>query len=293
METQKKPMNEPQPPIKIVGGKRQLLPELRKYVPEMFNRYFEPFFGGGALYWDLYNNGQFDNARYGRSRTAMLSDSNERLIRTYKAIRDDVETVIKVLKPYPHTVEFFESMRKLSVDGTIDKGTDVEVAAWFIYLNKTGFNGLYRVNKAGVFNVPFGRYTNPTICNEEKLHACSRALIDVGLLASTFEGVLGAKDGDFVYMDPPYAPLSATSNFVGYGVDGFGSEHQTRLREVALALHSHGVHVVLSNSSAPLIRELYGMKPFVLHEVEAKRAVNSDPSKRGKIKEVIITCDGQ
>lgn len=283
---------EPHPPIKSVGGKRQLLPELRKYVPERFNRYFEPFVGGGALFWDLYNNREFNNERYGRFRTAILSDSNDRLIRTYKAIRDDVEKIIEILKVYPHEPEFFEIQRKWSVGGLIDRETDVQVALWFIYLNKTCFNGLYRVNKAGVFNVPFGRYTNPTICDEENLRACSVALRDVGLLASDFGGVLDdAREGDFVYADCPYAPLSATSNFVGYGTEGFGVEDQTRLRDMALALHKRGVHVVLSNSSAPLVKELYGMKPFVLHDVDAKRAVNSDPNKRGKIKEVVITCE--
>lgn len=286
-------MVESHPFIKTVGGKRQLLPELRKYVPERFNRYFEPFVGGGALFWDLQNAGRLRTflGFLGSREGTVLSDSNERLIRTYKAIRDDVEEVIRRLKTCRYDPIYFEDMRKLSVGGWIDRGTDVDVAMWFIYLNRTCFNGLYRVNKAGVFNVPFGRYTNPTICDEDNLRACSRELGEVGLLTSSFESIYNdAREGDFVYADPPYAPLSSTSNFVGYGKQGFDVDDQTQLRDVAVGLHNKGVHVVLSNSSAPLIRELYGMKPFVMHEVDANRAVNSDPEKRGKIKEIIITC---
>lgn len=265
--------------VKYVGGKRQLLPELLKYTPDIrgefyksCGRYFEPFIGGGALFFKT------------EPVDAVLSDTNERLIRTYKGIRDDVDGVIRLLKTYSYDSEFFYKIRAME----IDKGLDNDVAAWFIYLNKSCFNGLYRVNKKNVFNVPFGRYTNPTICDEMNLRACSKALFGVKLSSVDFElAVAEAKRGDFVYFDPPYVPLSATSSFTGYTSVGFTLEDQTRLRDVALRLKVRGVHVLLSNSSAPLVRDLYAYG-FRIHEVSATRSINSKVEGRGSIKELLI-----
>lgn len=263
------------PFVKWVGGKRQLVPELLKHVPARFGQYFEPFVGGGALFFAL------------RPILATLTDANERLIRTYRAIRNDAEGVIALLSTYPYERHFYDGMRTID----IDKHTDTQVAAWFIYLNKCGFNGLYRVNKANRFNVPFGRYTNPAICDAENIRACQRAFHGVSIGPDDFAHAAGAaKRGDFVYFDPPYVPLSATSSFTAYGAGGFGPEQQRHLRDVARQLASRGVHVLLSNSSAPLVRELYAVAPFTVHEVNATRALNCKAEKRGVIKELIISA---
>jgi len=260
------------PFIKWAGGKRQLLPSLLDHAHPNPSTYYEPFVGGGALFFAM------------RPKRAVLADVNERLIRTYRGVRDHVEDVIGLLRKYPHDPAFFYRFREENVDAT----SDAEVAAWFIYLNKTGFNGLYRVNRANRYNVPFGRYTNPNICDESTLRACSAALVGAELLVEDFESVVArATLGDFVYFDPPYVPLSATSSFTSYTSSGFGETEQTRLRDVAKALKKRGIHVLLSNSPAPLVRSLYETD-FDLIEVSATRAVNSRASARGAIVELLI-----
>ena len=264
------------PFLKWVGSKRQLLPELRKHVP-VFKRYYEPFVGGGALFFDL------------APSIAFLGDQNARLITTYIVVRERVEELIALLKTYPYEKEFYLAMRAKDIDD-VSKFSSVEVAAWFIYLNRTGFNGLYRVNQSGGFNVPFGKYVNPTICNEEGLRAASKMLQRARISERDFEGMtMSARAGDFVYFDPPYVPVSATADFTSYTADGFGAADQERLRDHARVLITRGVHVVLSNSNTPLVRALYDKKPFVLHEVQARRSVNSRTAKRGKVGELIIT----
>jgi DNA adenine methylase len=263
------------PFLKWVGGKRQLLPALRERMPASFGRYFEPFVGGGALFFDV------------RPAHAVLGDANARLVRTYRAVRDNVEAVIRILDGYRYDREQYLAAREIDVDAFSDEG----VAAWFIYMNKVGFNGLYRVNRAGRFNVPFGRYTNPTICDAANLRACSAALHGVDLRTGDFaETVADARAGDFVYFDPPYVPLSATSSFTAYAADGFGPDAQRRLRDVAAKLIDNGAHVLLSNSSAGMVRELYGERPFTVDEVDATRAVNCKAERRGAIKELVIWC---
>ena len=263
------------PFIKWVGGKRQLLTELRRHVPERFGRYFEPFVGGGALFFDL------------APSAAMLADANERLIRTYHGVRDHVDAVIGLLRSYPHDEAFYYLMRGVDIDAKLD----AEVAAWFIYLNKTGFNGLYRVNKRNRFNVPFGSHSNPTICDEEHLRACSAALAGTALEVADFEAaVSSAVAGDLVYFDPPYVPMTATSNFTSYTSGGFTPADQLRLRNVALDLAERGVHVILSNSSAGAVRELYA-NGFAVHEVASRRAVNSKASARGAVKELVMVAN--
>ena len=219
-----------------------------------------------------------------RPRRAVLADVNARLIRTYRGVRNNVEDVIRLLRSFPHDSTFFYRFREANVDG----GSDAEVAAWFIYLNKTGFNGLYRVNRDNRFNVPFGRYASPNICDESTLRACSAALADAELLVDDFEVVVAkAKRGDFVYFDPPYVPLSTTSSFTSYTSSGFGDAEQKRLRDLATRLKKRGVRVLLSNSSAPLVRKLYA-DGFDLIKVSATRVVNSKATARGSIVELLI-----
>lgn len=261
------------PFLKWAGGKRQLMGELKKVVPAEFNRYYEPFVGSAALFFNL------------RPHDAVLGDQNTRLIRTYRAIRDELDAVIERLRTYPHDREFFLDLRQ----SPIDDGTDVEVACWLIYLNKTGYNGLYRVNRKGLFNVPFGRYSNPTICDESRLRACSEALQGVELVNESFEdSVRSAQPGDFVYFDPPYVPLSATSYFASYTNSKFALEEHIALRDLAYSLKERGVHVAISNSSAPVVFDLY-RDDFRVKRVAARRSINSRGGRRGKVDEVLIT----
>lgn len=259
------------PFIKWVGGKRQLMDALLKHAPETYGTFYEPFLGGAALFFAL------------RPKKAVLGDTNERLVRTYLGVQQKVEDVIALLRTYKYERTFFEKTRARK----IDDATDAEVAAWFIYLNKCGFNGLYRVNSKNIFNVPFGRYTNPNICDEDTLRACSKALKAAKIIFGDFQKVTSAaKANDFVYFDPPYIPLSATSSFTSYTAGGFSHDDQERLRDHALGLKKKKVHVLLSNSSAPAVRELY--EGFTLEEVDARRSVNSRGASRGAIAELLM-----
>jgi DNA adenine methylase len=241
-------------------------------MPARYGTFLEPFLGGGALFFAL------------RPKKAVLADVNERLIRTYRGVRNHVDDVVRLLRTYPHDEAFYYRLREVDVDA----GTDAEVAAWFLYLNRTGYNGLYRVNRDNRFNVPFGRYEHPTICDEETLRSCSAALANAELLVGDFEAVAArARRGDFVYFDPPYVPLSATSSFTSYTSGGFGPQDQARLRDVARGLKARQVSVLLSNSSAPLVRSLY-RGGFEVQRVSARRAVNSRASKRGAVAELVI-----
>jgi len=265
---------EAKPFVKWVGGKRQLLSSIAKYAPKLgpSATYHEPFIGGGAVFFHL------------QPRRAVLTDSNHRLIRTYRGIKSNVEGVIRLLASYPHDKRFYLDMRARDIDGE----DDVEIAAWFIYLNRTGYNGLYRVNSKNGFNVPFGDYRNPTICDADNLRACARALRGARIEKRDFGAVLGkAKRGDFVYFDPPYIPLTATSSFTDYTSEGFSDAEQVRLRDVALELKKRGVKVLLSNSSAPRVYDLYE-RHFECVEVDARRSVNCKPNGRGRIPELLI-----
>jgi DNA adenine methylase len=260
------------PFLKWAGGKRQLLGEILARLPRDIGTYHEPFVGGGAVFFAL------------RPRAAILSDRNERLIRAYRGIRDHALEVVEILRACRNEKRFFLEMRKRSVDDR----SDAEVAAWLIYLNKTGFNGLYRVNSRNEFNVPFADNQRAQFCDRDNLLACAGALAHADLKCEDFAAVLDrAQPGDVVYFDPPYVPLSVTSSFTSYTSDGFGSKDQERLRDVALELRNRGIFVLLSNSSAPLVRQLYGL-PFDCIEVAASRSVNSDPRGRGRITELLI-----
>jgi DNA adenine methylase len=260
------------PFLKWAGGKRQLLEHLRARIPEGHGTYHEPFIGGGALFYDT------------APTTAVLADYNLRLVRTYCAVRNNPEAVIERLATYPNDKRFFLKMRARD----IDVESDEELAAWMIYLNRTGFNGLYRVNKKGGFNVPFGRYNNPNICNSYNLRVASQRLQGVEVLHADFRSVEDrVAPGDFVYFDPPYVPASNTASFTAYTKNGFGLEDQAELRDLARRLKDKGVSVLLSNSSVPEVHALYA-EGFERIEIFANRAINCKAAKRGKVAEALI-----
>ena len=256
----------------------QLVDELAKRAPVQFQVYHEPFLGGGAFFFHLY--------RLGRIRRAVLSDINAELIATYEAIRDRVEEVIHLLGEFPYDRDFYYSLRARDPWQL----SPAERAARMIYLNKTGYNGLYRVNRQGRFNVPFGRYKSPKYYDPENLRAVAIALRGVQLVCASFETVLErATKGDFVYLDPPYVPLSATANFTEYHATGFDLTSHRMLRDVALNLDGRGVYVLVSNSDTQLVRELYNAACFHIDVVWAGRAINCNGRNRGKVSEAIIT----
>ena len=265
----------PYPIVKWAGGKSQLLNVFDGMLPDRFNRYFEPFVGGGAMFFHLYGRPQ--------RLPAVLSDLNAELINAYESVRDDVESVIKLLKEHRNEREYFYHVR--SLDTT--RLTKAERAARIIYLNKTCFNGLYRVNSHGQFNVPFGSYKNPRTCDETNLRAASQALKSVQLSSDHFKTTLKtARRGDFVYLDPPYQPLSATANFTSYTSRCFTEKDQEQLAEVVAQLDRRGCFVMLSNSDNSLIRDLY--KQFRIETVYATRAINCKAGGRGRITELVV-----
>lgn len=272
----------PKPFVKWVGGKRQLLKQFRElglYPPEGFdpitNTYFEPFVGGGAVFFDLL------------PRKAELSDLNKELVTTYNVIKNNVDELIKSLKKHKHNKEYFLKVRSQK----IEKLSDLQIASRFIYLNRTGFNGMYRVNSKGEFNVPFGKYENPLICDEQNLKRVSKALQKVSIKHQDYKEVLTkAKSGDFIYFDPPYYPVSKTASFTSYTAKSFLDKEQIELRDTFVELHKRGCFVMLSNSDTPFINKIYsGIKGVEISKIVAGRAINSKASGRGKITEVLIT----
>ena len=265
------------PFLKWAGGKRQLLPEINKYIPKSFNTYYEVFVGAGAVFLDL------------EKEHCVINDKNEELINCYNVIKNNVEELIKELKTYHNSKEFFLHIRGLDRDKKYNELGPIKKAARFIYLNRTCFNGLYRVNKKGYFNVPFGDYKNPKIVDEENLRAIHNYLVGKNIEITNVDFVdclKNVKEGDFVYLDPPYDPLNTTSDFTAYGKDGFSKEDQKRLKEALDDLNKKNIKWLLSNSSTDFIKELY--KDYTIIEVDARRNINSDATKRGAIKEVLV-----
>jgi DNA adenine methylase len=266
----------PAPFLKWAGGKGQLRELILARLPARIDDYFEPFVGGGAIFFAL--------AAQKRFRRAMLADRNASLIDTYRAVRDDVESVIRDLQKHRYEEEYFYAVRAIDPE-TLDLAAR---AARMIYLNRACFNGLYRVNRSGRFNVPFGRYTNPTLCDAEGLRAASATLQGVELVAADFEVVVaGARPGDAVYFDPPYFPLSATSSFTAYDPYPFREEEHRRLARAHRALGERGVLALLSNSDCPFTRQLFEGLP--VETVHASRSINSVATRRGKITELLVT----
>lgn len=264
------------PFLKWVGGKQKLLPSLLRRVPPFFKNYHEPFLGAGALFFEL--------SRRNLIRKAFLSDANERLIRTYLAVRNQVEEVIDLLSTYQNEITFFKRIRNQRPEEL----SDVEAACWFIYLNRTCFNGLYRVNRSNIFNVPFGKYKSSKIYDADLLRACSSALQRAHLSCECFEKTLfKVEKGDFVYFDPPYFPISVTSNFTSYTDCGFSFEDQLRLKEVSCELRTkRSVYILLSNSCCEQTLELY--RDFHVEQIEARRTVSASVRGRGKISEILV-----
>jgi DNA adenine methylase len=268
----------PKPFLKWVGGKRQLLEELKRYSPKEFNTYYEPMVGGGALFFEL------------QPKKAVLNDYNKDLVNVYRVIRDNVEDLIGVLDYYEknNSKEFYYKTRDEFNNLKKTDGNKLELAAKLIYMNKTCFNGLYRVNKKGEFNVPYGRYKSPNICNQFILNIASETLENTEILSKDFELVLKkANKNDFVYIDPPYDPISKTSDFTGYTDNGFGKKEQERLANNLIELDKKGVNFMLSNSDTDFINNLY--KGFNIHVVKAKRFINCKSNSRGNVNELIIT----
>lgn len=263
------------PFLKWAGGKSQLLSQYGEFFPFTFNNYFEPFIGGGAVFFHMM--GKYENL------SATISDCNYDLINCYEVIRNQPAELIDALKNHKNDSDYFYSVRATDPQ-TLSK---VERAARIIFLNKTCFNGLYRVNRKGQFNVPFGRYNNPRICDEANINAVSESLAQVRIMHSSYDKSANlAKPGDFVYFDPPYQPLSATASFTSYTENSFGLADQQRLSALFSKLAAKGCKVMLSNSDNDLVRELY--KDFRIETVKATRAINCKAEKRGQISELLI-----
>ena len=263
------------PIVKWVGGKRQLMFELLKNMPKSYNRYFEPFIGGGALFFEL------------QPQNGYISDMNKELINLYTVVRDDVYALIDDLNKHEVSKEYFLKIRNLDRSEKYNSLSDVKKASRFIYLNRTCFNGMYRVNSQGQFNVPFGNYKNPRIIDTENLINCSKLLKNTEICCADFSEILNkAQKGDFVYFDPPYVPLNETSSFTSYTKDGFDLDMQFKLRDICDELDSMGVMFMLSNSDTKLVNELYSN--YEIKKVFASRAINANPNGRGKITEVLV-----
>lgn len=263
------------PIVKWVGGKRQLMFELLKNMPKSYNRYFEPFIGGGALFFEL------------QPEQAYISDMNEELINLYSVVQDNVYELIKDLSKHEVSKEYFLEIRNIDRTEQYTELSDVERASRFIYLNRTCFNGMYRVNSQGQFNVPFGHYKNPRIIDENNLLNCSELLKKTEIKCADFSEILTkVKKGDLVYFDPPYVPLNETSSFTSYTKDGFDINMQFKLRDVCDELDNNGVKFMLSNSDTKLVNELY--VNYEIKKVFASRQINANADGRGKITEVLV-----
>ena len=275
------PNKVPKPVVKWVGGKTQLLESISENAPLEYGKYIEPFFGGGAVFFSLY--------KQSRVKKAAISDNNPELINLYTIIRDEPRNLIRELKKLgtANTSEQYYELR-IEFNALVKKEiSKVRRAALLIYLNKTCYNGLWRVNKKGELNVPFGRYKNPNILDEPNIIAVSKALQKIKITLSDFEDtVKTAKARDFVYFDPPYAPITNTAKFTSYTKDGFENGEQERLAGVFQKLASDGVYVLESNSSAPVVSKLYtGFDKVV---VQARRHINCEGDKRGNVNELLI-----
>lgn len=266
------------PVVKWVGGKRQLLPQILPLIPKRMTAYCEPFLGGGAVLFAL------------QPKRALVNDLNQDLITVYRVIKEDADALIEHLSRHENTPEYFYRIRDLDRDKEAYAAmSDVEKASRLLYLNKTCYNGLFRVNASGAFNSPYGHYRRPNIVNEQTIRGVSRYFnsCDITFFSGDFASVLEqVPKGGFVYLDPPYDPVSDTASFTGYNRGGFGREEQVRLKECCDALTARGVKFLLSNSATPFIRGLYGS--YRVSIVQARRAVNSVASRRGAIEEVLV-----
>ncbi len=268
------------PALKWVGGKRQLLKDIKPLIPEDFTLYYEPFFGGGAVLFEM------------QPQKAVINDANKELINVYLTIKDDCENLIDLLKEHTkkNTSEYYYEVRGYDRDDELyGRLTSTERAARILYLNKTCYNGLFRVNQSGQFNAPYGKYKNPNIVNEETLRAMSKYFLNakIKIMSGDYkDAIKGAKKGSFVYLDPPYHPISSSSSFTGYTNNGFGEIQQKELKKQCDILNKKGIKFLLSNSYCSFITDLYS--EYQIKQVSAKRAINSKADKRGEVGEVLI-----
>lgn len=272
----------PKPFVKWAGGKRQLIPILHQNLPESFGTYYEPFLGGGALLFHILTdkNGQ----------KCSISDLNSDLVLAYTTIRDRIGALILSLKNHEKNYQKDSKSYYYSIRESNPRN-EVEKTSRLIFLNRTCFNGLYRVNSKGKFNVPLGKYTNPNIVNEENLRAVSSILQTnrISVKCRDFESVLSdAKKGDLVYFDPPYQPVSSTANFTSYTTKDFTYDDLTRLAELCLKLDSKGCHVLLSNSDSKEVANIFAKNPWKITRIEANRSINSNSKKRTGHFELLI-----
>lgn len=265
------------PFLKWVGGKRQLVTNIEAVLPQKISTYYEPFVGAGAVLFHI------------QPKKAVINDRNAELINVYQVIKDHPEALVAALKTHKNESDYFYTIRAWDRNGTYKERSKIEKAARIIYLNKTCYNGLYRVNNSGEFNAPFGKYKNPNIVNESTIQAVSEYLKnnDVQIYNEDYELTLAKiKKDAFVYFDPPYQPISKSSNFTSYNKGGFNEAEQIRLKEVCDVLNKKGIRFLLSNSATPFIEDLYS--DYQIDYVKAKRAINSNGKKRGAINEVLI-----
>lgn len=267
------------PFVKWVGGKRQLIKEIEQELPKGFGRlkFYEPFIGGGAIFFHL------------QQPSASINDANTELVNAYEVVKSDVDKLIESLEQHKNEADYFYEIRAIDRDEAFSKLSKVERASRLIFLNKTCFNGLYRVNNSGEFNSPFGKYLNPNIVNEPVLRAVSGYLNNNEIKITNFDyeqALDGIDKNSFVYFDPPYHPMSDSSNFTGYVAGGWSNKDQERLRDVCDRLDAKGVKFLLSNSSTPLIHSLY--KNYKIKIIRAARSINSIGTKRGDVDEVLI-----
>jgi DNA adenine methylase len=265
------------PFLKWVGGKRQIMPTIEQHLPKGIKSYIEPFIGGGAVLFHL------------QPKNAIINDFNAELVNVYNVIKNDLENLIIDLNKHKNESRYFYEIRALDRTEAFGNLSDVERASRIIYLNKTCYNGLYRVNNSGEFNSPFGKYKNPNIVNEPTLRAVNSYLNsnNVRIENTDYETVLKEADkNSFVYLDPPYHPVSDSSNFTGYVQGGWDESEQIRLKEACDRLNKKGIKFMQSNSSVNFIKELYS--DYQIHIIKANRAINSDGDKRGEVEEVLI-----
>jgi DNA adenine methylase len=266
------------PVVKWVGGKRQLLPVIKKNLPKKYNSYCEPFLGGGAVLFNI------------QPRKAIINDLNSELMNVYNVIKNNIDELILDLKKHKNESDYFYKMRELDRDKKkYNQLSDVKKASRILYLNKTCFNGLFRVNNAGEFNTPFGKYKNPNIVNENTLRAVNSYFneVEITFHSKDYQKVLDSlKKNSFVYLDPPYDPVSDTSSFTGYNKGGFNQDEQIRLKECCDSLDDNGIKFLLSNSATEFIKELY--KNYNPQIVKAKRSINSVSTKRGQVDEILV-----
>ncbi|HXV66336.1 MAG TPA: DNA adenine methylase [Nitrosopumilaceae archaeon] len=272
----------PKPFVKWAGGKRQLIPQIEKYIPKKYSSYFEPFLGGGALLFHLLSKN--------KNLKGYVSDLNSDLVLSYVTIRDNLDSLLKSLQK--HSDNYFSDSNSYyySVRESNPK-SQIEKVSRLLFLNRTCFNGLYRVNSKGKFNVPLGRYSNPNIVQEENLRSVNQFLNNnkISIKCQDFSSTVEkAKKGDFVYFDPPYQPVSKTANFTSYTNGNFGINDLKRLAKVSNELAKKGVNVLLSNSSSKQVRDLFLPKYWKIIKIEANRAINSDSNKRTGHSELLI-----